>query len=76
MSREVHVRFCEGAGVKFPRATHRNVYVKSRLAGERVLASLKAFLSGKLRLKVCSRSSIMTRSRPPTIWPNANYGPP
>ena len=22
MSREVHVRFCEGLGVKFPRATH------------------------------------------------------
>jgi hypothetical protein len=23
MSREVHVRFCEGVGVKFPRATRR-----------------------------------------------------
>jgi hypothetical protein len=24
MSREVHVRFCEGLGVKVPRATHLN----------------------------------------------------
>ena len=23
MNREVHVRFCEGVGVKFPRATRR-----------------------------------------------------
>ncbi len=30
MSREVHVRFCEGLGVKFPRATHLVVIAPSR----------------------------------------------
>ena len=30
MSREVHVRFCEGLGVKFPRATHRIVTAQSK----------------------------------------------
>jgi hypothetical protein len=25
MSREVHVRFCEGLGVRFPQATHPNI---------------------------------------------------
>ena len=34
MSREVHVRFCEGAGVKLPRATRRNIYVRSHRGGQ------------------------------------------
>lgn len=38
-----------------------NVYVKSRRAGERVLDSLKAFLAGKLRLKVNEAKSSVTR---------------
>ena len=33
MSREAPVRFREGLGVKFPRATRRNIYVRSRRAG-------------------------------------------
>ena len=41
MRRESHVRFCEGAGVRFPRATRRNVYVHSRRAGERVMELLR-----------------------------------
>ncbi len=40
MSREVHVRFCEGLGVKIPRATHRNIYVQTPRAGQRVLPHL------------------------------------
>ena len=39
MRRESHVRFCEGGGVRFPSATRRNVYVKSKRAAERVMAS-------------------------------------
>ena len=28
MNREVHVRFCEGVGVKFPRATRPLIYTR------------------------------------------------
>jgi hypothetical protein len=51
MSEDVHVRFCERLGVRFPRATHRNVYVRSQRAGERVMAALER-MYGKLRLKI------------------------
>src|SRR6516165_4800059 len=39
MSREAPVRFREGLGVKLPRATRRNIYVRTRRAGERVMES-------------------------------------
>ena len=52
MSREAHVRFCEGLGVQFPRATRRNIYVRSQRAGERVLDSMESFLQKRLRLVV------------------------
>jgi len=51
MRREFHVRFSEGPGVKFPGATHRNVYVRSRRAGERVLRLLRS-LYGRLQLQI------------------------
>ena len=51
MSREAHVQFCESLGVRFPGATHPNVYVRSRRAGKRVMALLLR-LYGKLRLTV------------------------
>jgi RNA-directed DNA polymerase len=38
--------------VRFPGATHRNIYVRSRRAGERVRESLKRFITTKLKLKV------------------------
>ena len=38
VSREVHARFCERLGVRFPGATRRTIYVRSRRAGERVSA--------------------------------------
>ncbi len=51
MNREVHVRFCESGGVRFPSATHRNAYVRSRRAGVRVMAALERMYA-KLRLRV------------------------
>jgi len=52
----------ERRGHRFCRyADDCNVYVKSRRAGERVRASLKAFLTGKLRLKVNEAKSSVTR---------------
>ena len=52
----------ERRGHRFCRyADDGNVYVKSRRAGERVKATLKAFLLGKLRLKVNEAKSSVTR---------------
>lgn len=52
----------ERRGHRFCRyADDCNVYVKSRRAGERVMGSLKAFLTGKLRLKVNEAKSSVTR---------------
>jgi len=52
MSGEVPVRFGEGLGVRFPGATHRNIYVRSLAAGQRVMESVTQFLEGELRLRV------------------------
>jgi RNA-directed DNA polymerase len=59
MRRESHVRFCESVGVKLPHATHPNVYVRRRRAGERVMALLRR-LYGKLRLTVNETKSAVT----------------
>lgn len=61
MSREVHVRFREGAGVRLPCATRPNVYVRSQRAGERVMASLTRFLEERLRLTVNRSKSVVAR---------------
>ena len=61
MRREFHVRFCERAAVGFLRATHRNIYVRSRRAGERVMTSVSRFLTKKLRLKVNETKSAVAR---------------
>jgi len=61
MSGEVHVRFCERLEVKLLRATHLQVYVKSKAAGERVMASLERFLKKRLRLKVNREKSAVGR---------------
>jgi RNA-directed DNA polymerase len=37
--------------VRFPWATHRNIYVRSLRAGERVMASINRFITGRLQLK-------------------------
>jgi len=46
MNREVHVRFCEGVGVKFPRATRPLIHTRLEFAaaqdiGKRQRATLK-----------------------------------
>jgi len=47
--------------VRFPGATHRNLYVGSQRAGERVLASLTTFLRDKLKLTVNPKKSAVDR---------------
>jgi RNA-directed DNA polymerase len=61
MSGDVHVRFCERLGVGFPRATHRNVYVCSERAGQRVMESVRRFITQKLKLKVNEAKSAVAR---------------
>ena len=57
MSGDVQVRFCERLGVKIPRPTHRNLYVRSERAGKRVMASVVNFIERRLRLKVNAAKS-------------------
>src|SRR3990172_13135934 len=61
MSGDVQVRFCERPGVRFPRATHRNVYVKSKAAGERVMESVARYVEKRLRLKINRDKSAVDR---------------
>ena len=61
MSGDVHVRFCERLGVQLPRATHRNIYVRSERAGHRVMESVTRFITQRLRLKVNETKSAVAR---------------
>jgi RNA-directed DNA polymerase len=61
MSREAHVRFYEGLGVGLPGATHRNIYVRSERAGQRVMKSITKFITQKLKLKVNESKSAVAR---------------
>ena len=55
-------RELERRGLRFARyADDCNVYVRSRRAGERVMASLKRFLTTKLKLKVNEQKSAVAR---------------
>ena len=49
--------------MKFPRATHRNIYVKTQRAGERVMESVREFLEKKLKLKVNLKKSKVDRAQ-------------
>jgi RNA-directed DNA polymerase len=59
MSGDVHVRFRERLGGRFPGATRRNVYVRSRKAGQRVM-SLLTRLYDKLHLQINESKSAVT----------------
>ena len=61
MSGDVHVRFCERLGVQFPRATHRNIYVRSERAGQRVMESVTRFITRQLKLTVNEAKSAVAR---------------
>jgi len=61
MSGDVQVRFCESVGVRFPGATHRNIYVRSERAGHRVMKSVTRFITQRLKLKVNETKSAVAR---------------
>jgi hypothetical protein len=52
---------CERLAVRLRRATHRNIYVRSHRAGERVMTSVSRFLTSKLRLEVNETKSAVAR---------------
>jgi RNA-directed DNA polymerase len=55
-------RELERRGLRFARyADDSNIYVRSRRAGERVMASITAFLTTKLKLKVNEQKSAVAR---------------
>jgi RNA-directed DNA polymerase len=47
--------------VKFPGATHRNIYVRSERAGQRVMESITRFITQELKLKVNEAKSAVAR---------------
>ena len=47
--------------MRFPRATHRNIYVRSERAGQRVMEGISTFISKKLKLKVNQEKSAVGR---------------
>ena len=52
----------EGRGLRFARyADDSNIYVRSRRAGERVMASITQFITTKLKLKVNEQKSAVAR---------------
>jgi RNA-directed DNA polymerase len=61
VSGDVHAGFCERRGVRLPPATHRNVYVQSERAGQRVMASLTEFIQWRLRLRINDGKSAVAR---------------
>jgi len=57
MSREVHVQFCERAGVQLPCAAHLLILVRSASAARRVMSSLIRFVETRLGLVVNRQKS-------------------
>jgi len=49
--------------VKLPGATHRNIYVGSERAGQRVMESVTHFITHRLKLKVNQEKSAVARPR-------------
>ena len=47
--------------MKFHRASHRNIYVRSERAGQRVMESITRFIKQKLKLKVNEAKSAVAR---------------
>ncbi len=52
MSGDVHVRFCERLGVRFPWATHLVILLRSERAARRVMEGMTDFLEQTLGLPV------------------------
>ena len=67
MSGDVHVRFCESLRGRFPWATRLAIFVKSKRAGERVLASVGQYLERKLKVKVNKAKSKVSKVKDSSV---------
>src|SRR6516225_129454 len=68
-------RELERRGLRFARyADDSNIYVRSRRAGERVMESLKRFITRKLKLKVNEQKSAVARPGSGSFWALASRG--
>ena len=61
MSREVHVRFRESLGVRFPRATRLVVLCKSQSQAREALALVQRLLKDRLGLELSPEKTMVTR---------------
>ena len=74
MSREIHVRFCEGLGVRFPRATRLVIGFRDERDAHRVMEVIpKRF--GKYGLTVHPTKTKLVRFRPPSSKTKGGSGP-
>ena len=64
MSREVHVRFCEGLGVRFPRATHHVVLCHSREQALQALEKIQEFANANGLTLHPEKTQIVDASQP------------
>jgi len=64
MSCEVHVRFCEGVGVKFPRATHLVVLCRSQEQARQALEKIQEFAKANGLTLHPQKTQIVDASQP------------
>src|SRR5690349_24866123 len=58
MTRECHVRFCESAGVRSPRATHLVIgVIGSRDEARKIMDEVSSFLQDRLDLQISEKKS-------------------
>jgi len=63
MSREVHVRFCESRGVRFPPATHRLLgFAGPRHEAEQIKSRVAQFLRQELELELSESKTVITHA--------------
>src|SRR5664279_6267016 len=62
VSREAQARICERLGVRLPGPTHRNIYVRSERAGQRVMETVQGWIEKHLRLQVNATKSGVGRT--------------
>ncbi|MGH8538600.1 MAG: hypothetical protein ACREXM_19695 [Gammaproteobacteria bacterium] len=61
MSGDVHVRFRERVGVRFPCAARRNIYMSSPRAAERVMGSIVRWIKDELKSEANPEKSAVGR---------------
>ena len=64
MRREFQVRFCEGVGVRFPRATRRLLgFSGPRDEAEQIKVRMREFLQDELKLELSQEKTLITNAR-------------